>query len=294
MRPPRPWSTMRRAARWPTRNWAVSAKRMTHSNSSSSTSRNGVECAGRGVGDEHVEAAERVGELVDHGVGAGDRGEVDLAVLDAHALGLALGHRLAQVVLVGVPGEAEVEAAARERDGGPAADAGVGAGDDRDGHAGRPSRSRVGYSPPMPDSAFTTAYGREQAGARAISTTQLLGQVLFLVAIALGFCALGTWLGRDLESRDRADHLLRRLRDAAGVVLRRRALPGRAVRDGLAVRDGDRDRPRPRAGHRVLRDGAGGRADAGGGRHRGDGRGLRRARLRALARTSRAGCGRCR
>ena len=51
----------------------------------------------------------------------------------------------------------------------------------------------------MPESTpFTTAYGRERAGARAISTTQLLGQVLFLVAIALGFCALGTWLGRDL------------------------------------------------------------------------------------------------
>jgi FtsH-binding integral membrane protein len=52
----------------------------------------------------------------------------------------------------------------------------------------------------MPDTPFTAALsGREQAGARAISTTQLLGQVLFLVAIALGFCALGTWLGRDLE-----------------------------------------------------------------------------------------------
>ncbi|MEA2135804.1 MAG: uncharacterized protein QOC68_3713 [Solirubrobacteraceae bacterium] len=51
----------------------------------------------------------------------------------------------------------------------------------------------------MPDSTpYTTAYGRERADARAISTTQLLGQVLFLVAIALGFCALGTWLGRDL------------------------------------------------------------------------------------------------
>ena len=51
----------------------------------------------------------------------------------------------------------------------------------------------------MPDSAFTTtAYGRERAGARAISTTQLLGQVLFLVAVAIGFCALGTYLGRDL------------------------------------------------------------------------------------------------
>ena len=34
---------------------------------------------------------------------------------------------------------------------------------------------------------------------RAISTAQLLGQVLFLVAVALGFAALGTWLGRDLE-----------------------------------------------------------------------------------------------
>ncbi len=50
----------------------------------------------------------------------------------------------------------------------------------------------------MPDAAYSTPYGREHAGARAISTTQLLGQVMFLVAIALGFCALGTWLGRDL------------------------------------------------------------------------------------------------
>ncbi len=51
----------------------------------------------------------------------------------------------------------------------------------------------------MPDAPFTTALpGREHAGARAISTTQLLGQVLFLVAIALGFCAAGTWLGREL------------------------------------------------------------------------------------------------
>lgn len=37
------------------------------------------------------------------------------------------------------------------------------------------------------------------AAPRAISTAQLLGQVLFLVAVALGFAALGTWLGRDLE-----------------------------------------------------------------------------------------------
>ena len=50
----------------------------------------------------------------------------------------------------------------------------------------------------MPDSAYTTAYGRERVAAE-VTTAQLLGQVLFLVAIALGFCAVGTWLGRDLE-----------------------------------------------------------------------------------------------
>jgi modulator of FtsH protease len=45
-----------------------------------------------------------------------------------------------------------------------------------------------------------TTSGYDYAGerARAISTTQLLGQVMFLVAIALAFCALGTYLGRDL------------------------------------------------------------------------------------------------
>jgi modulator of FtsH protease len=44
----------------------------------------------------------------------------------------------------------------------------------------------------------TTAYYREDAAPRAISTTQLLGQVMFLVAIALAFCAVGTLMGRDL------------------------------------------------------------------------------------------------
>jgi modulator of FtsH protease len=37
-----------------------------------------------------------------------------------------------------------------------------------------------------------------RAGARAASSTFLLGQVMFLVAIALGFAAAGTYLGRDL------------------------------------------------------------------------------------------------
>ena len=46
-----------------------------------------------------------------------------------------------------------------------------------------------------------TTSGFSYAGerARAISTQQLLGQVMFLVAVALGFCALGTLIGRDLS-----------------------------------------------------------------------------------------------
>ena len=44
----------------------------------------------------------------------------------------------------------------------------------------------------------TTAF-REEAAPRAISTTQLMGQVLFLVAIAIAFCAAGTLIGRDLD-----------------------------------------------------------------------------------------------
>jgi modulator of FtsH protease len=45
----------------------------------------------------------------------------------------------------------------------------------------------------------THQYGYADARVREISTAQLLGQVLFLVAVALGFCALGTLLGRDLS-----------------------------------------------------------------------------------------------
>ena len=45
----------------------------------------------------------------------------------------------------------------------------------------------------------TTSLYREHAEVRDISTAQLLGQVMFLVAIALAFCALGTFLGRELS-----------------------------------------------------------------------------------------------
>jgi modulator of FtsH protease len=50
----------------------------------------------------------------------------------------------------------------------------------------------------MPDQTSYALPGAH-AAPRAISTAQLLGQVLFLVAVALGFAALGTYLGRDLE-----------------------------------------------------------------------------------------------
>jgi modulator of FtsH protease len=46
----------------------------------------------------------------------------------------------------------------------------------------------------MPD--FTTTFARP--GTRVASTTALLGQVMFLVAVALAFMALGTVVGRDL------------------------------------------------------------------------------------------------
>jgi FtsH-binding integral membrane protein len=52
----------------------------------------------------------------------------------------------------------------------------------------------------MSETSTTTVPGlREEAAPRAISTAQLMGQVLFLVAIALAFCAAGTLIGQDLE-----------------------------------------------------------------------------------------------
>src|SRR5690349_22070992 len=64
-----------------------------------------------------------------------------------------------------------------------------------DGSPGSESRMS-GYPPAMSET--THQYGYADARARDISTAQLLGQVMFLVAVAIGFCALGTLLGRDL------------------------------------------------------------------------------------------------
>jgi len=44
---------------------------------------------------------------------------------------------------------------------------------------------------------YGTTY-RDSARPAAITTAQLLGQVMFLVAVALVFAALGTWTGREL------------------------------------------------------------------------------------------------
>ena len=60
-----------------------------------------------------------------------------------------------------------------------------------------PTRARRRYILPMSET--STAYYREGAAPRAISTAQLMGQVLFLVAIALGFCAFGTLIGQNLS-----------------------------------------------------------------------------------------------
>ncbi len=53
------------------------------------------------------------------------------------------------------------------------------------------SGSRSGFTYPA-----KAAFGRSRA---KVSTAQLLGQVMFLVAVALGFAVLGTYLGRDLS-----------------------------------------------------------------------------------------------
>jgi FtsH-binding integral membrane protein len=49
----------------------------------------------------------------------------------------------------------------------------------------------------MPERTF--AYDAPYAQERSISTAQLLGQVMFLVAVGIGFLTLGTQIGKDLE-----------------------------------------------------------------------------------------------
>ncbi len=51
----------------------------------------------------------------------------------------------------------------------------------------------------MPDFTRSATAVRPYADERSISTAQLLGQVMFLVAIAIGFLVVGTVIGRDLS-----------------------------------------------------------------------------------------------
>jgi modulator of FtsH protease len=51
--------------------------------------------------------------------------------------------------------------------------------------------------PDMPERTF--AYGASYAEERATSTAQLLGQVMFLVAVGLGFLTVGTQVGKNLD-----------------------------------------------------------------------------------------------
>jgi hypothetical protein len=81
--------------------------------------------------DEDVHAAERVGELAHDGLHLVESGEVQPPHLRPPALRPDLIRRAGGPRLVRVPGDADVVAALREGDGGCAADARVGPGDDR-------------------------------------------------------------------------------------------------------------------------------------------------------------------
>src|SRR5919201_194897 len=51
----------------------------------------------------------------------------------------------------------------------------------------------------MSETPYVTGAARPWAPGRTISTSALLGQVMFLVALAVGFAALGSVIGKDLS-----------------------------------------------------------------------------------------------
>ncbi len=106
-------------------------------------------------------------------------------------------------------------------------------------------------------STVKTTYDDPALGGEAIARDQareLLGQVMGYVAVAVGFAALGAYLGRDLSGGDRAGAVHRRVRVHHRTQRRRRQGP-RATRDRAAVRAGPAARTRGRARHRRLRRG---------------------------------------
>ncbi|KAF0648181.1 hypothetical protein K701_19905 [Streptomyces fradiae ATCC 10745 = DSM 40063] len=121
--------------------------------------------AGAGVVDQHVDPAQLPREVVDGVCRAGQVGQVHpgdggAAAVRPHLLGGVPG-----ALLVGVPGDADVHALAGEPDGGGAADARVGTGDD--GYGGCVVHAAAGTTPGGPQ----TPAGRGR-GRPVVSTTR--------------------------------------------------------------------------------------------------------------------------
>jgi len=79
--------------------------------------------AGAGVVDQDVDAAERLGQLVDPVGRVRERRQVEAAGLGAAPAALDLARGLVRAVLVRMPGDADVEAVVRKRHGRRPADA---------------------------------------------------------------------------------------------------------------------------------------------------------------------------
>ena len=107
---------------------------------------------------------------------------------------------------------------------------------------------------------------------------ELLGQVMGLVAVAVGFAALGAYLGRDLSGGTGLLLFIPAFACILGLHFAAAKRP-RATGDRPLVRDGSPARPRGRPSHRRLRRRRPVCSVAGGRRHRGIRRRPRRVRL---------------
>ena len=263
IRPPRPSAIIRRAAACAHRNWAVRSTSITRRKVSRSSSRKASLCvvAAQLTSTPRAPSSSASSSITVSAPGSASRSKGRATARTPSSSHSSTVSRRARLVLV--PRDPDVAPAARERDGGGAADSRVAAGDDRGCHVPRACPPVCGSTwllhPLRPRrsiaamSETTTGFYQEGARARAISTTQLLGQVLFLVAIALGFCAFGTLLGRDLSLGTA------RICSFAGFgMLLVSSFAGARFRVGafamgwLFAHRAD-DRPRPRAGAELLR-----------------------------------------
>jgi hypothetical protein len=132
--------------------------------------------------------------------------------------------------------------------------------------------------PSLTHSSTGSAYG---APAR-VSTATVFGRVLFLIAVALGFLAGGTIIGKDLSQGAALACSFGGLAMLLVASFGGRTFPGRRVRHWLAVRARPVDRRRARPGDRLLHRRAAGDPDPGGRRDSADSARPGSARLRAL------------